>query len=122
MDNSLDNFLALYDSEIQSLVMHVRDLVLEAFPQSLEQVDLPSKIIAYGKDRTYKGLVCAIAPQRGYVNLMFSQGTQLNDPAHLLEGSGKRARHIKIRAASDVDRPEVRDILQQAVNLTGEAK
>jgi hypothetical protein len=104
---------------MQSLVRQLRGLILGVFPQALEQVDPPSKIIAYGFYRTYEGLVCAIAPQRGYVNLMFSQGAQLDDPSHLLEGTGKRARHVKIRGLSDIEKPEVRAILQEAVSRSG---
>ena len=118
-ENALDNFLALYSPEMQSLVRQLRGLILGVFPQALEQVDPPSKIIAYGFYRTYEGLVCAIAPQRGYVNLMFSLGAQLHDPAHLLEGTGKRARHVKIRGLSDIEKPEVRAILQEAVSRSG---
>ena len=119
MDNALNNFLALYNPEIQSLVNQLRGLILGVFPQALEQVDPPSKIIAYGFDRTYKGLVCAIAPQRGYVNLMFSLGAQLHDPAHLLEGTGKRARHVKIRVVSDIENPAVRALLLDALDRSG---
>ncbi|HEV2214380.1 MAG TPA: DUF1801 domain-containing protein, partial [Terracidiphilus sp.] len=32
-----------------------------------------------------------------HVNVGFYQGASLPDPAHLLEGSGKRMRHVKLR-------------------------
>ena len=88
MDDDFDLFMASYIEEVRILALKVRELVRQAFPTGIEQVDPPSQIIAYGVDRTYRGLVCAIAPQRGYVNLMFARGTELEDVEGLLEGTG----------------------------------
>lgn len=35
-----------------------------------------------------------------HVNVGFFQGAALSDPAHLLEGSGKFMRHVKLRPAT----------------------
>ena len=125
----INDFLASYAPQIQSLVFELRDLVLAAFPGAIEQVDPPSKIIAYGiadgtaygtaygTDRTYRGLVCAIAPYREHVNLMFARGVELSDPQHLLVGTGKRARHVKIQTSADIENPALLDLLNEAINL-----
>jgi hypothetical protein len=115
MQDDLNRFLESYPEEVRSLALKVRDLVREVFPAGIEQVDAPSKIVAYGVDRTYRGLVCAIAPQRSYVNLMFARGVELPDAEQLLEGTGKHARHVKIRREEDVGRAGVRALLEEAV-------
>ena len=117
MDDEWNRFLASYPEEVRGLASNARHLIWEIFPEAIEMVDPPSRIIAYGVDRTYRGLVCAIAPQRKYVNLMFARGVELADAEQLLEGTGKRARHVKIRRAEDVDRAGVRALLEQAVAL-----
>jgi hypothetical protein len=117
MDDELNRFLVNYREEVQQLARMARALVLDVFPAAVEQVDPPSRIIAYGVDRTYRGLVCAIAPQRTYVNLMFARGTDLADEEGLLEGTGRRARHVKIRREEDAERPGVRVLLEEAVAL-----
>lgn len=38
-----------------------------------------------------------------HVNVGFFFGALLNDPARLLEGTGKRGRHVKLRAGREVD-------------------
>jgi hypothetical protein len=38
-----------------------------------------------------------------HVNVGFFHGADLPDPAHLLEGTGKRMRHVKLRPGIDVD-------------------
>jgi hypothetical protein len=49
---------------------------------------------------------------------MFSKGTELPDPEGLLEGTGKRARHVKLRSIGDVDRPGVRALVMEAGRAT----
>jgi hypothetical protein len=38
-----------------------------------------------------------------HVNVGFFNGAELDDPARLLEGSGRRMRHVKLRPGADVD-------------------
>jgi hypothetical protein len=38
-----------------------------------------------------------------HVNVGFFFGALLKDPAHLLEGTGKRGRHVKLRPGREVD-------------------
>jgi hypothetical protein len=40
---------------------------------------------------------------KGHVNVGFFFGALLEDPARLLEGTGKRGRHVKLRPGRDVD-------------------
>lgn len=114
-NTSLDAFLVQYSSQVQELVRQLRILVLEVFPDAIEQVDPPTKIIAYGFGVGYAQLVCAIAPYKSYTNLMFSQGASLPDPESLLQGSGKRARHVKISSTDDIANPALRALLVSAV-------
>ncbi len=113
--NSLEQFLETYPPEIRALALAARELVLGSLPGALEIVDPPSKIIAYGFSPRYADLVCAVAPYNKYVNLIFSMGTALPDPQNLLEGTGKRARHIKIQPGFDFSAPGVRALLEEAL-------
>lgn len=117
MSKQIDDFLSLYSRESREIALSLRALILDVFPQAVEQIDPKSGIIAYGFDRTYKGLVCAIAPHAKHVNLMFSKGKQLPDPNKILAGTGKSARHIKIRSEEETLNPSLRIILEAAVRL-----
>jgi hypothetical protein len=44
-----------------------------------------------------------VAAFRAHVNVGFFLGALLDDPARLLQGTGKRMRHVKLRPGSDVD-------------------
>ncbi len=114
---TVEEFLAFYSPEVRLLALKTRDLVLETIPNTIEIVDPPSKIIAYGFNRKYSGLVCAIAPYKSYVNLIFSRGTELPDLEGLLTGTGKRARHVRIDRIEDISRKAVRDLLDAAAGM-----
>src|SRR5262245_57881047 len=115
MSAEVEQFLDPFAPEIRELAWKVRGLVLEVFPDAIELLDPPAKLIGYGFDRGYKGLVCGIALYKAHVNLMFAEGTELPDPAGLLTGTGKRARHVKVQQPGDVDGPGVRALLEAAV-------
>ncbi|HLJ78409.1 MAG TPA: hypothetical protein VKT75_13385, partial [Acidobacteriaceae bacterium] len=54
-----------------------------------------------------------------WVSFFFLQnGTRLRDPAGLLEGSGRQARHIKLRAPDVLSDPAVQDLIAQALELS----
>ena len=49
-----------------------------------------------------------------HVNVGFFQGAALPDPTRLLQGSGKRMRHAKLRPESPVDAAAVRALIEAA--------
>jgi hypothetical protein len=49
-----------------------------------------------------------------HVNVGFFQGAMLDDPAGLLEGTGKRMRHVKLRFAQHVDAVALRELIAAA--------
>ncbi len=118
MSGPLNTFLSSYSREAREIALSLRALVLDVFPDAVEQIDPKSGIIAYGFDRNYKGLVCAIAPHSKHVNLMFSKGTQIPDPSKLLDGTGKYARHVKIRSEAETLNPALRALLEEAIQLS----
>jgi hypothetical protein len=56
-----------------------------------------------------------IGVQSKHVNLGFYYGTSLPDPRVLLEGSGKRLRHVKVESTACARSPEVRVLLKEAI-------
>jgi hypothetical protein len=104
-------------SGLQDTFERLRDVVRAAIPDAVEEVDLTARLLGYtDQPGTYRGLIVAIALHRAHVNLMFAEGVALLelDSAGLLRGTGKKARHIRFVKASDVQRPEVRELIIEA--------
>jgi hypothetical protein len=51
---------------------------------------------------------------KAHVNIGFFHGAMLADPAGLLEGSGKRMRHVKLRWAQPVNDAALRELIAAA--------
>jgi hypothetical protein len=114
---ALIKFLKPYDRAIQNLALDLRSLVLEEMAPCYENIyDAYSAVaIGYGfSDRLSDG-VFHIAVYASAVNLGFNDGATLDDPLGILEGTGKRIRHIKIKKQADLARPEIRVYVRRAL-------
>jgi len=56
-------------------------------------------------------------PHREHVNLQLAKGALVDDPEGLVEGTGKRVRHVKLRSLDDVERDSLRDLLERSLAL-----
>ncbi len=85
---------------IRQLYLETHALVLETLPDVEYSVDTKDGMIGYGaRQYGYDGWgLAALGPYTNWVSLMFMRGTDLDDPDGLLEGTGKRMRHVKLRS------------------------
>jgi hypothetical protein len=112
---TVDELLAPYIPEVRAIAEKMRALVLEVFPGAVEQVDPADKLLAYGTSAKMARQVFYIAAFKAHVNLGFMRATELPDPHSLLEGTGKKLRHVKLRKPEDVDKPELRELMEAAI-------
>jgi hypothetical protein len=52
-----------------------------------------------------------------HVGVEFFRGSSLPDPHHLLEGTGKNLRHVKLRSIREATAPALVELLRAAVRL-----
>lgn len=57
-----------------------------------------------------------VGAYQAHVSLYFFYGADLDDPAGLLEGTGKRARHVKLRPGRALDQAALRGLILSAFN------
>lgn len=103
------------DPEIRELAVATRGLIEEVYPQVVEVAWPRQKIIGYGVGpRKMSEHFCYIALAKEHINLGFYYGAELPDPEGLLEGTGKRMRHVKIRSAEQLEEPALRQLVKTA--------
>jgi len=99
-----------------AIARKLRRLIVDIYPDVAEVPRPAEQHASYGvgakKDNEIFGYLCPITD---YVRLGFYYGGALPDPKGLLQGEGKRLRHIKIYSLSEVGRPEIRRLLKAAV-------
>ena len=114
--STFEEIVSGLDPEIERITRSLRRLILEIHPEAIEVVRLGDGAASFGvgpkkmsEAHTY------IMPRAGYVNLGFYHGVSLTDPEGLLEGTGKRLRHVKVYSLNDIERPELRRLLEAAL-------
>lgn len=118
MAPDVERLLSAQEPGIAELARLVCDRILAVFPSAVITADAQN--IGFGTDAGYKGLVFSVMPHRAHVTLGIARAAELPDPAAVLEGTGKRHRHVKIRAAEDLDRPELQELLHTAIARAGD--
>jgi len=110
-------FLSPYAPSIVELALATRRLVLEEAPGAVELIyDAYNAVVAgYSFTGRPSEAFIHIPVYANWVNLGFHRGSELDDPARLLQGSGRWVRHIRIAGLADLERPVVRAFVRAAV-------
>ena len=113
----LEQLLEAHDPQVVETVHALCELVRESCPDATETVQLGWKSVSYSRGGVMKGSICAIGPHKDWVNMQFLQGTSLEDPGGILEGSGKTMRHVKVRSVEEMDSEALSALVRQADQL-----
>ena len=89
----VDRYIEELPEDIQNMTIALRKIILDASPKLIEEYkwSMPNY--------SYKGFVCYLQTAKKHVNLGFQKGNELEekDVNHLLQGTGKNMRHIRIK-------------------------
>lgn len=112
---TFDDLLELAPIDRRPILTALRDLVVAIHPEAVEVVRLGDRAATYGwgPKKMSEGYVYLL-PHAGWVNLGFYAGAELPDPDGLLDGTGARMRHVKVRSLEGVERPAVRALIEAA--------
>ncbi len=110
-----DDLVRLSNQPLVPVVERLRAVIMEIHPDACEVVRLGDRAATYGcGPRKMIDGYAYIMPFKSWVNLGFYRGTSLTDPEKLLEGTGVRMRHVKMRTVEDAERPGVRGLIREA--------
>jgi hypothetical protein len=113
---TFDELLAESGPNVAPIVARLRAIVLATHPQAVEVVRLGDRAVTFGlgPKKMSEGY-CYVMPQRQWVNLGFYEGARLPDPEGLLEGTGARLRHVKVRSLEATERPALAALIEAAL-------
>jgi hypothetical protein len=113
---SFDDLLTMSAPSQHAVMKRLREIILEVDPAACEVVRLGDRAATYGigQKKMSEGYAY-IMPFASWVNLGFYKGTDLPDPDGLLEGTGNKLRHVKIRSLDAVEHPAIRALLAAAL-------
>ncbi len=116
-EEQLAGFIARYSPEIVEQAHDVLARMRARLPGAVELVydNFSALAIGFGPTDRAGDAIFSIALYPRWISLFFLQAAGLPDPQKLLAGSGAVARHIVLEEAEDLDRPEIRDLMETAL-------
>ena len=113
---TFEDLLEITGKDLRPIASRLKEIILELDPGAVEVVRLGDKAATYGvgPKKMSEGYAY-ILPYSNWVNLGFYKGASLRDEHGLLEGTGKSLRHMKMHSLEDANRPEVKTLLEQAL-------
>lgn len=106
--SSWDENLASHAPDVQAAARALDALIREELPDVVVQYDPGNGLLAFGRSMRMRDLLFALIPHAGWVNLQLATGALLPNRDGLIEGTGKKIRHIKVRSAEAAADPGVR--------------
>lgn len=113
---TFEDLIQMTEESHKPTLIRLREIILSIHPEACEVVRLGDRAATYGlgPKKMSEGYVY-ILPHASWVNLGFYKGADIYDPDSLLEGTGKKLRHVKIRSVADGDTQSIRALIQSAL-------
>jgi hypothetical protein len=113
---SFEDLIAQSSPQVRAIAAALRDVVLELHPDTTEVVRLGDGAATYGLGpRKMVEGYAYLMPRSDWVNLGFYQAAALPDPTGLLEGTGARMRHVKVRSLDKARAAEIKALVAEAI-------
>lgn len=109
--------LASHTPDVQAAARALEAVIREALPDVVVHYDPGNGLLAFGRSMQMRGLLFALIPHAGWVNLQLADGALLPSPDGLIEGTGKKIRHIKVRNAPAARDPRVAAAIRAQIEV-----
>jgi hypothetical protein len=109
----VENFIRdiqLVNPEYAEIIELVRDLFIEENEELLQGIKYGG-LVFFQKGVLIRG----IFPYKKHLSIEFSDGAEFTDPSSVLEGKGKKRRHLKIQKVEDIGTKNTEYFVKQAV-------
>lgn len=107
----IDAFISQASPTVRPVLRDLRELVRKELPEAKEELKWGRPVYSLNH------IVCYLAAASDHANLGFYRGIELRDPKGLLEGDGKKLRHIKVFTREEIRRQWYRTLIRQAARL-----
>ena len=114
---SWDKVLAGHQPHVAAAARAIQTVIVEELPDVVVHFDRGDGLLALGTSSSMRDLLFALIPHAGWLNLQLADGAVLPDPDGIVEGTGKRIRHVKLRSAEVATAPAVRELVRAQVVL-----
>jgi hypothetical protein len=111
MKKSVDEYIVELEDWQADIVTSLRELIVEAAPSAEEAFKWSQPV--YESD----GPFSYIKVFKDHINFGFWRGVDFFDPDGLLQGSGKKMRHVPLKGVNEIQRERFQDFVREAIEL-----
>ncbi|QIL39891.1 DUF1801 domain-containing protein [Pedobacter sp. HDW13] len=106
------------EKSLINLFCDLRTFILELYPDANELLyHTHALTTVFSISDKLSDSFCMIPIYTNHLNLGFNKGTLLNDPQHLLAGTGNLIKHIPVKQTSDYRNEQVNQLIKEAIAL-----
>jgi hypothetical protein len=114
----LERMIGRFSPAVAALGRELIARMRARIPQAYAMVfDTHAFGVGFGPRETASGVFASVVLYQRWASLFLFKGALLDDPAGLLRGSGRMIRHVRMTEIADFDRPEIEDLIAQALDL-----
>lgn len=114
---TFQDLLDISPEALRPAMQKMRTIIFTVYPEVFEVVRLEEKSATYGiGPKKNSEAFVYILPYKNWFNLGFMYGADLPDPKSLLEGTGKKLRHIKIKSIDECESDDIKVLIKAALN------
>ncbi len=115
-DQLFEKIIAPFSEEVQALARATRNKIYRLQPKVVEIIWEKQGTAGYGTGpKKMSEHFCWILPAGKQVTLGFNYGSELPDPKGILEGTGQKFRHFKVRSMADLDNSDLTQLMKYAM-------
>jgi hypothetical protein len=113
----IDRFIARYTPAMRRAIRRSRARMHRYVPRGVELIydNYNALVFGFGPSERASAAVVSLVAYPQWVTLCFLWGVSLRDPSKRLAGNGNQVRHIRLRSPDDLDDPDVRALIEQAL-------
>ncbi|MEJ2085133.1 MAG: DUF1801 domain-containing protein [Acidobacteriota bacterium] len=110
-ESGVESFIRQATPHVRPMLRDLRGIVHDYLPGATEEIKWGRPVYSL------RNIVCYLAAASDHACLGFYRGVELEDPLGILQGSGKKLRHLKVYQSKDVDDQAFGLLLEQAASL-----
>lgn len=108
---SVEDYIAGLEGWLKEAAQELDRIVMETVPSA-------GKAIKWGQPvYDSHGQLCYFKASKAHINFGFFRGSELGDPRGIIEGTGDKMRHVKIKGLKDIDQEALRELILAAEQL-----
>ena len=109
MNGEVTNYIENSDDSHREILTELRKLILTIAPNAEEQYKWSRPV--YGLEKDF----CYLKTTKKHVTLGFFEFGKITTNSHLIEGTGKAMRHVKLAKVSDIKDFKIQNMIEEAL-------